>query len=200
MLSRRSRGDWVKQTGMLLYSLGLVLCYGGSWLFHAVRLSPPAIAVFNRLDQIGIYLLIAGSGSPIALVVLRGVWRAALLGVLWLLAASEIIPCLFGHPIPIQVSAFLYLVMGWIGCVTYFELAHHLSHAKIRLLWIGGILYTIGAILNVLNWPTLLPGVFGPHEVFHLFVMAGTACHCYFLTLPDCGCSKERKKTPGFHH
>jgi hemolysin III len=65
--------------------------------------------------------------------------------------------------------------------VTYFELAHQMSHAKIRLLWIGGILYTIGAILKVLNWPTLLPGVFGPHEVFHLFVMAGTACHYYFM-------------------
>jgi hemolysin III len=181
MLSRRSRGDWVKQTGMLLYGLGLVLCYGGSWLFHAVRLSPPSIAVFNRLDHIGIYLLIAGSGSPIALVVLRGVWRAALLGVLWLLGASGITLSLIGQPIPIEVSTVLYLVMGWIGCVTYFELVHHLSHAKIRPLWIGGILYTIGAILNVLNCPTLVPGVFGPHEVFHLFVMAGTACHYYFM-------------------
>src|SRR6185312_4363929 len=74
LLWRRSRGDRLKQAGMLAFGLGLVLCYGGSWLFHAVRLSPEAIGRFNTLDHIGIYVLIAGSCTPIALVVLRGAW------------------------------------------------------------------------------------------------------------------------------
>ena len=79
LLWRRSRGDRLKRAGMLTFGLGLVLCYGGSWLFHAVRLSPEAVDRFNTLDHIGIYVLIAGSCTPIALVVLRGAWRLSLM-------------------------------------------------------------------------------------------------------------------------
>src|SRR5205823_4671285 len=69
----------------------------------------------------------------------------------------------------------------WVGCITYFEMARQLSHAALRSVWLGGLFYSIGAVLNVLHWPNLVPGVFGAHEVFHLFVMAGSLCHYYFM-------------------
>jgi hemolysin III len=181
LLWRRSRGDRLKQLAMLLFGLGLVLCYGGSWSFHAVRLSERSIQRFNTLDHIGIYVLIAGSATPIALVILRGRWRRYLMLVIWLLAVVGIVLCLTPLEIPILVSTILYVVMGWIGCVTYFELASRLSHAAVRPVWIGGLMYTIGAVLNVRGWPTIMPGVFEAHEVFHLFVMGGSACHYWFM-------------------
>ena len=165
LLWRRSRGDRLKRFGMLVFGLGLALCYGGSWLFHAVRLSPQAIDRFHTLDLIGIYVLIAGSCTPIALVIMRGAWRLSLMLLLWLFALVGIVICLTPLRMPIEVSTALYLVMGWLGCLTYFELAGRLSHAAVCPLWIGGLLYSIGAVLNVVGWPTIVPGVFEAHEV-----------------------------------
>jgi hemolysin III len=181
LLWRRSRGDRLKQISMLIFGVGLVTCYGGSWLFHAVRLSEKSIQRFNTLDHVGIYLLIAGSCTPIALVILRGVWRSSLLTSIWLLALVGIVLCLADVRMPIWLSTLLYLVMGWVGCVTYFELASRLSHAAVRPVWIGGVLYSIGAILNVIQWPKIVPGVFEEHELFHLFVMGGSLCHYWFM-------------------
>jgi hemolysin III len=180
-LWRRSRGDRLKQIGMLVFGLGLVMCYGGSWSFHAVRLSDRAIQRFNTLDHIGIYVLIAGTFTPICLVILRGAWRLYLMLLIWLLALGGIALCLTPLHMPIAVSTILYLFMGWVGCLTYFELSSRLSHAAVRPVWIGGVLYSIGAILNVWGHPVIVPGVFEAHEVFHLFVMAGSLSHYWFM-------------------
>jgi hemolysin III len=178
VLWRLSRGDRGKQAGMLVFGLGLALCYGGSCLFHSVpaRLARP----FNLLDHIGIYTLIAGTVTPIALVVLRGWWRLGLLGLIWLLAATGIVLRLSTN-LPLSCRTGFYLVMGWIGCVTYFELVRHLSHAKLRPMWVGGLFYSVGALINLAQWPALAPPVFGAHELFHLFVMVGSLWHYYFM-------------------
>jgi hemolysin III len=181
LLWRRGRGDCLKRAALLVFGLGLVLCFGGSWLFHAVRLSDWTIDRFNTLDHIGIYVLIAGTATPIAMVILRGAWRVSLMLLIWLFAIVGIVLCLTPLRIPIEVSTVLYLIMGWLGCLTYFELAGRLSHAAVRPLWIGGVLYSVGAILNVVEWPTIVPGVFEAHEVFHLFVMGGSLCHYGFM-------------------
>src|SRR3954447_1336088 len=86
VLWRLSRGDWVKRVGLLAFGLGLALCYGGSCLFHAVPVRLEE--TFNLVDHIGIYTLIAGTVTPIALVVLRGWWRLGLLALIWLLAVT----------------------------------------------------------------------------------------------------------------
>jgi hemolysin III len=181
LLWRRGRGDRLKQIGMLVFGIGLVTCYGGSWSFHAVRLSDESIRRFNVLDHIGIYLLIAGSFTPICLVILRGIFRSGLLTLIWLLAVAGIVLCLTPLDMPIWLSTILYLGMGWVGCTTYFELASRLSHAGVRPVWMGGMLYSVGAVLNVIEWPVIVPGVFEAHEVFHLFVMAGSLCHYWFM-------------------
>jgi hemolysin III len=178
VLWRLARGSLLKRIGVLIFGFTLAFCYAGSFLFHSV---PPALArPFNTMDHIGIYLLIAGTVTPIALVVLRGKWRISLLGGIWALALCGITLRLSVR-LPISVLTVLYLIMGWVGCATWFELTRHLSRSRIRALWIGGLFYTVGAVLNGLQWPEISPGVFGSHEVFHLFVMAGSAWHYYFI-------------------
>ncbi len=173
-----ARGNTLKQIGVLVFGFTLTFCYAGSWLFHSV----PAALVrpFNTVDHIGIYLLIAGTVTPIGLIVLRGRWRAGLLGGIWVFAAAGIILRLTTH-LPVNVVTIVYLVMGWIGCACYFELARNLSHARMRPLWIGGLFYSAGAVINRIGWPVLAPGVFGAHEMFHLFVMAGSVWHFWFM-------------------
>jgi hemolysin III len=181
LLWRLSRGDRLKQFGMIAFGLGLVACYGGSTLFHAVRASEATIHGFNILDHSGIYLLIAATCTPIALVVLRGAWRAGLLSLIWVLAVVGVVLCVTEVPMPRWLATSYYLLMGWVGCATYFELASHLSHAAVRPIWIGGLFYSIGAITHLVEWPDLYPDVFGFHELFHVFVMAGSVCHYWFM-------------------
>jgi hemolysin III len=181
LLWRRSRGDRVKQVGMLLFGLGLVACYAGSTLYHAVRLSPATIHHFNVLDHAAIYVLIAATVTPIGLVMLRGSWRAGFLGVMWGLAAVGIVLCVTEVPMPRWLSSAYYLLMGWFGCVTFSELVALVSLAALRPLWVGGLFYSVGALIHLARWPSLWPGVFGAHQLFHIFVMAGTLCHYGFM-------------------
>ncbi len=178
MLWRLSRGDALKRAGVTVFGLSLTTCYAGSWLYHSVpeRLEGP----FNTFDHIGIYLLIAGTVTPVALVVLRGWRRVGLLALIWGMAGVGIILRLTTHLTIIQMTV-ICIIMGWIGCTTYFELVRRLSRRKVRLLVLGGTFYTTGAILNSVDWPNLAPGVFGSHEVFHLFVMTGSLFHYYFM-------------------
>jgi hemolysin III len=178
-----SRGDRLKQTAFLVFGSTLFLCYLGSTLYHAVRLSPDSIADFATLDHIGIYLLIAGTITPAAAVVLRGWWRGAILLLAWSFAICGITLRLsFGNFSPLLTTA-MYLAMGWGVLLCYFELARSLSHRAMLVALLGGLLYTVGALCNVARWPNPLPGVFGPHEVFHLFVLAGSLTHFLFMLL-----------------
>jgi hemolysin III len=178
-LWRRNRGRRLRQLSMLLYGVTLVLCFGGSFLFHTAPESELREG-FRVIDHIGIYALIAGTVTPVAVAVLRGWRRAGLLLIVWVLALSGSAMRLAVHPPP-AVSTGLYLFLGWVGAATYFELARRLTHAGLRPLWVGGLLYSAGAAVHLAGWPDFVHGVLGPHEVFHLFVMAGAACHYWFL-------------------
>jgi hemolysin III len=177
-LWRRAGSDPLKRVGAAVFAAGLVACYAGSWLYHSVPAG--AVAPFHLLDHVGIYLLIAGTVTPIGLVVLDGWWRRALVGGIWALAFAGIALRL-AVTLPIPVLTGFYLFMGWVGCATYCELARRLSRAGLRPLWVGGVCYSVGAVINGVGWPALAPGVFGAHELFHLWVMAGSACHYWFI-------------------
>ena len=181
LLWRAGRGDLLKQLGFLAFGLGLVACYAGSTLYHGVRLPARQVAWFATLDFIGVYLLIAGTVTPVALVVLRGRWRWGLLTSTWLLAAGGIGLRLASAPMSRFVSTAIYLGMGWAVALAYFELVRTLSHRAVLPAVLGGLLYSTGAVLNHANWPPLWPGRFSAHDLFHLFVMAGTLSHFWFL-------------------
>ncbi len=181
LLQARARRDPLKHFGFAVFSVGLVCCFLGSWLYHAVRAVPELVDFCERIDHMGIFLLIAGTTTPVAMIAMRGRWRVAVLAGMWIMAGSGILIRALAVPLPDEVATALYIMMGWTGLLSYCELARQLSHRQIRLLWIGGLVYSVGALINRAGWPHLWPGVFGPHELFHLFVMAASAIHFTFM-------------------
>jgi len=182
VLWRQTRGDRLKQLWLAVFGLSLTACYGGSMLYHGVRVPQEGIEWFTTLDYVGVHLQIAGTVSPLALTVLRGRWRWMDLALAWLMAAGGIGLRLAGVPLSRPASTGLYLGMGWAVVLCYFELVRILSQQAVRPALVGGLVYSVGAVLNHLDWPILWPGVFSAHDLWHLFVMAGSAAH-YWLML-----------------
>jgi hemolysin III len=180
LLWQRSRGSLPKQISLLVFGLTLVFCFAGSTLFHSVR-QPWQIHFFHTLDHVGIYLLIAGSYTPAAVVILRGWWRWSVLCAAWLLAGLGITLRLLASDIPGVYSTSLYLAMGWGAVFCYFKVASIVSHRAMIPVVLGGVLYSIGAVINLAHGPVLIPGVFEGHELFHVFVMAASFAHFWFM-------------------
>jgi hemolysin III len=126
-------------------------------------------------------MLIAGSYTPLAWNLLRGWWRLCTLAATWLAACAGTASVVAHGALRTPLATSLYLVMGWGAIFCYLEMARYLPHRRLRPLVLGGILYSVGALINVLGWPVIRPGVLGAHELFHLFVMAGSLCHFWFM-------------------
>jgi hemolysin III len=180
-LCRGRHGDHLQRLALWVYGLTLLTCYGASALYHGVRTSPEGLLKYALFDQVGIFLLIAGSYTPIAVTLFRGAWRRNTLLAAWSTAVfGSALEAASGILSP-AISTVLYLAFGWGALICYTELARIYSHRRLWLILGGGVLYTVGAILNLLRWPVPWPGVFGSHEVFHLFVIAGSATHYGFM-------------------
>lgn len=180
LLWRRSRGNLPKQLSLLVFGITLFFCYLSSTLFHSVR-TPATIRFYHTIDHIGIYLLIAGTFTPPAVVFLRGLWRWSVLLGIWTMASAGIVMHVLDGDTPISIATSVYLTMGWGGIFFYFELARILSHRAVRPIILGGVFYSVGALINLAHWPDFYPDVFGHHEIFHLLVMTGTVLHVQFM-------------------
>lgn len=181
VLWQRGRGDRAKQVSLLIYGLTLVFCSASSTLYHGVRLPGDRIKAFALMDHVGIFMLIAGTYTPIAWTFLRRDWRRGVLGLVWFWAALGITIRLTYETLPPWLSTGLYLGMGWGALFCYFEVARRLSHRALIPIVAGGLLYSLGAVFNLLHGPVLWPGVFQAHELFHVFVVAASLCHFYFM-------------------
>jgi hemolysin III len=133
------------------------------------------------VDHIGIFFLIAGSYTPVAFTLLQGRWKWGSLALIWSLAAVGIALRSLIWDAPPWLYTALFLAMGWGVLVCYFELARVVSHRAMLPAVVGGLLYSVGAAINLAKWPALWPSVVGPHELFHVFVMAGTLTHFAFM-------------------
>lgn len=183
ILCYRARGNLAKQVSLLIFGIGLFACYAGSTLYHGVQAPEDMLeGIYARLDFIGIYLLIAGTITPVAFNLLEGGWRWFTLILAWSLAVAgitlRIVPSV---ELPTTASNLLYLGMGWGGLLCYFELARMLSHKSLLPAVLGGLSYSGGAILNWVHWPVLWQGVFSTHEFFHFLVLLGSVLHFLFL-------------------
>jgi hemolysin III len=181
LLWRRSAGDPTKRLALLVYGATLAFCYAASTLYHGVRLSAAGIAAFDRLDRVGIFALIAGSYTPLAWCLLRGHWRRWTLTAVWSVAVAAAIMVVAGRQFSLAPATWLYLVMGWGAVACYFEIAQAVPHRTLLPIVVGGLAYSVGALLNLLHWPVLFPGVFSTHELFHFFVLAGSVAHYQFI-------------------
>ena len=160
-----------------IFGLSLVALYSASTLYHLLPLSPTGVARLRRVDHMMIFVLIAGTYTPFCLLALDGAWRVGLLGVIWSLALCGVLLKIFWMGTLRWLSVALYLGMGWVAVIA--APAFFLAVPAGGMIWVlgGGLLYTAGALIYALKRPNPAPGTFGFHELWHLFVVAGSACH-----------------------
>src|SRR5271157_6103744 len=164
-------------TAFSIYGASLVALYSASSAYHLLRLSEYGTRTLRRLDHTMIYIFIAGSYTPLCLIVLRGAWGLSLLGVVWGLALAGFILTLFYLNKPRWLTVGIYIIMGWLAVVAFVPLLQRMPPAGIFWMVLGGVIYSGGAIIYARKRPDFVPGVFGFHELWHLFVMAGSAAH-----------------------
>lgn len=172
-----ARGRAWHTVAFSIYGVSLILLYTASCLYHSLHTSERGIEVLKRCDHIGIYLLIAGTYTPMCLVLLRGAWGWSMLGVEYGLAAMGIAAVLFWGRAPSWVRVVLYLCMGWLVVIAMGPVRQVIPPTAVAWLATGGILYTVGTVVYAAEWPNLWPGRFHAHDLWHVFVMAGSACH-----------------------
>lgn len=160
-----------------IYGASLIALYLSSAIYHLFHVSPQHEERLLALDQAAIYLLIAGTYTPICLVTLRGPWGWSLFGVVWGIAAIGIILRFAWRSAPHWLSLVLYLVMGWLVVVAITPLVKALPAPAMSWLVLGGIVYSVGAVIFATDRPRLWPGKFGAHDLWHCFVLGGSACH-----------------------
>lgn len=164
-------------TGFAVYGTTLVVLYLASTLYHSLPAHPRRLEKLLVFDQVAIFLLIAGTYTPLCLVPLRGSWGWGLLGVVWSVALVGIILRVVWRAIPEWIPVVLYLVMGWMSVAALKPLGAALPGAALHWLFGGGLVYTVGAAVFASQRPRLWPGTFSSHELWHVFVLSGSACH-----------------------
>ena len=179
-------GDPLSVFSFGVYGLSSVLLYLASSLFHGLKVGPERRRLLLKLDHVGIFALIAGSYTPLALISLKN--HSTSLGwtfffVVWGFATLGIVFKLRWLDAPRWLSTLFYVLLGWAAVFAMPSVAQALSVWGVSLLLLGGLLYSVGAVVFVLQRPNLYPGILGHHELWHLFVLAGGACHYLMLFL-----------------
>lgn len=164
---------------LTIYALSLILLYAASTTYHTFDISEKVNTVLKKIDHMMISVLIAGSYTPICLLVLKGRLGLILLAVVWSFAIAGILIKAFWVFCPKWVSSVLYIGMGWTCVLAFTQILNGMSAAAFAWLLAGGIIYTAGGVIYALKLPLFnnRHKNFGSHEIFHLFVMGGSACH-----------------------
>lgn len=182
LLLQAARGP-AERVAFAVYGGTLLLLYGVSSLYHLLPLPAERLRPLRTLDHIAIYFLIAGTYTPVLLVTLRGPLGWGLLLVVWSIAAAGV-PFKIRHlDAPVWISTATYLAMGWLAVLALAPLARVVAPTGLAWLAGGGLAYTAGAVIFSQARPNPLPGVFGHHEIWHLLVLIGSACHFAFIAL-----------------
>ncbi|MBA2713763.1 MAG: hemolysin III family protein [Rubrobacteraceae bacterium] len=182
LLARASGAGRVDQfVAFGVFGCSLVALYGASALYHLLPVSPSAVARLRRLDHVTIFILIAGTYTPICVLALEGGWGAGLLGLVWTLALCGIVLKVLWMDAPRWLSVGLYLAMGWLAVIAASAIFQAIPPGGVAWIVGGGLVYSAGAVVYGLKWPNLVPGAFGFHELWHLFVLAGSACHFWAM-------------------
>ena len=174
---------------LAIYAASLILLYAASTTYHTFDISEKVNTVLKKIDHMMISVLIAGSYTPVCLIVLRGRTGLILLTIVWSIAIAGILIKAFWVYCPKWVSSVLYIGMGWTCVQAFTQILNNMSPAAFGWLLAGGIIYTVGGVIYALKLPIFdnRHKNFGSHEIFHLFVMGGSACHfvvMYAFLLP----------------
>ena len=174
---------------LTIYAVSLILLYAASTTYHTFAISIKVNTILKKIDHKMVSVLIAGSYTPVCLLVLKGRLGIILLSIVWGIAIAGILIKAFWVYCPKWVSSVLYIGMGWTCVLAFTQLLNSLSPGAFGWLLAGGIIYTVGGVIYALKLPLFNSRHknFGSHEIFHLFVMAGSACHfvvMYVYLLP----------------
>ncbi len=184
MLLLVSDGSPRSVVSLAIFGVSSVALFSASTLLHAVRAGPEVETWLRRMDHAAIFVLIAGSYTPIALIAMQphfSGWGWSLFGVVWGIAVAGLIFKLLWISAPRWLSTALYLAMGWLVVVAIVPVARSLGVTNMSWLIVGGLFYTVGAVIYALKKPNLWPGVLGFHELWHLFVLAGWGSHLVIM-------------------
>ena len=170
---------------MLIFISSMILLYGASATYHSVNVTGKQLYIFKKIDHMMIFVLIAGSYTPVCLIVLGGELGLQLLAVVWGIALVGIVIKACWVTCPKWFSSMIYIAMGWVCVFVFGQLWSTLPTAAFLWLLAGGIIYTIGGVIYALKLPIFNAKHtnFSSHVVFHLFVMGGSICHFIFMYL-----------------
>jgi hemolysin III len=166
-----------------VFAGSVAVCFGASALYHRVTWTPSVRLWMRRIDHAGVYLLIAGTYTPVSLLVLRGAWRPTILAIVWTGAAAAIVLKFVWVAAPKWLAAAIGIGLGWVAVVALPQLVEHMRPAAVTLLIIGGLAYTAGAIVYARRRPDPVPAVFGYHELFHALTIVAVACQYTAIAL-----------------
>lgn len=161
----------------LVFSFGLLTLFGVSALYHRPTWEPKGRSVMKRLDHSAIFLLIAGTFTPVCLLALPPDEGAKLLTVVWVAAVAGIAQAVFWTTAPKWFTASFYIAVGWLIAPYWNELSYSLGTTHLYMLAAGGIAYTLGAVFYATKRPKLMPEIFGYHELFHALTIVGATLH-----------------------
>jgi hemolysin III len=166
----------LRHTVAAVFAGSVAYCFGASALYHRVSWKPRLRSWMRRVDHAGVYLLIAGTYTPVCLLVLAHTWRVVVLTVVWAGSAAAITLRFVWVRAPKWLSVLIGIGLGWMIVAAMPQLAAHLNPAALVLLGVGGVAYTAGAIVYVRRRPDPAPAVFGYHELFHTLTVLAAAC------------------------
>lgn len=167
----------VKEISLSIYGASLILLFAASAAYHMVKAKPQIIAILRKLDHAAIYLLIAGTYTPFSTIMFTGFWKWGLLAIIWSLAVIGIVVKMFVMNAPRWLTAGVYVMMGWLSLAAIGEMLRVLPVGALVWLIVGGVVYTLGAVVYITKTLDFFPGKFGFHEVWHIFVILGALAH-----------------------
>ncbi len=165
---------------VIMFGISLILLYTASSVYHLVKSSDKVIKILRKLDHSMIFVLIAGTYTPVCLISLNGKLRWIMFISIWALAVIGVSFKMIWFNCPRWLSTLFYVFMGWIAVFLISPISKAINIKGIVWLILGGVFYTVGAVIYGAKWPKINSKVFGFHEIFHLFVLAGSFCH-YFM-------------------
>lgn len=179
LLVAASHGSQNAVPALGIFTLSMILLYGASTVYHTFNISEKVNKILRKIDHMMIFVLIAGSYTPVCVIPLRDSIGYPLLALVWGTAIVGILIKAFWITCPKWFSSLIYISMGWLCVLAMVPLVRSLPTAAFLWLTAGGVIYTIGGVIYALKLPffNARHRFFGSHEIFHLFVMGGSLCH-----------------------
>ena len=184
LLIVKAVGSGVGALGIVAFSVygaSMIALYLASTLYHCIWTGVKGRIALRKFDHASIYALIAGTYTPICLLVLKGAWGWSLFGIIWGFALAGMALSIAWINAPRMLTSVIYLVMGWLAVIALYPLLQTLPAAGFFWLLFGGVLYTVGGVLYALKWPGRANPRFGCHEIFHVFILLGSVAHSLLM-------------------